>query len=210
MRCRRRFRLVRCVWRDEIGEAGQRFAFRHTLVRRALYEAIPAPERRRRHLEIARTLEARAATTHLPVSVSDLADHFYEAMPETDLEKTVRYCDEAAKFAYRSYALADVARHMKQALAALALMPVPPLEPRMDLLFRLALYTRGPEPDTFRYAVREVIRLARLGFEVRAELQLGEGDALSAQLSRAEADLLELAEGQIVHVRIEPVVSPAA
>ena len=55
----------------------------------------------------------------------------------------------------------------------------------------------------------EVIRLARLGFEVRAELQLGEGDALSAQLSRAEADLLELAEGQIVHVRVEPVVSPA-
>jgi sulfate transport system ATP-binding protein len=55
----------------------------------------------------------------------------------------------------------------------------------------------------------EVIRLARLGFEVRAELQLGEGDALSAQLSRAEADLLELAEGQIVHVRVEPVVSSA-
>jgi sulfate/thiosulfate transport system ATP-binding protein len=51
----------------------------------------------------------------------------------------------------------------------------------------------------------EVVRLARLGFEVRAELQLGEGDALTAQLSRAEADLLELAEGQIVHVRVEPV-----
>jgi sulfate transport system ATP-binding protein len=55
----------------------------------------------------------------------------------------------------------------------------------------------------------EVIRLARLGFEVRAELQLGEGDPLSAQLSRAEADLLELAEGQIVHVRVEPVASAA-
>ena len=55
----------------------------------------------------------------------------------------------------------------------------------------------------------EVVRLARLGFEVRAELQLGEGDALSAQLSRAEADLIELTEGQIVHVRVEPVVSAA-
>ena len=53
----------------------------------------------------------------------------------------------------------------------------------------------------------EVIRLARLGFEVRAELQLGEGDPLSAQLSRAEADLLELTEGQIVHVRVEPVTA---
>ena len=55
----------------------------------------------------------------------------------------------------------------------------------------------------------EVIRLARLGFEIRAELQLGEGELLSAQLSRAEADLLELAEGQIVHVRVEPVSLPA-
>jgi sulfate transport system ATP-binding protein len=56
----------------------------------------------------------------------------------------------------------------------------------------------------------EVIRLARLGFEIRAELQLGEGEPLSAQLSRAEADLIELAEGQIVHVRVEPVSLPAS
>ena len=53
----------------------------------------------------------------------------------------------------------------------------------------------------------EVIRLARLGFEVRAELQPAEGEPLSAQLSRAEAELLELAEGQIVHVRVEPVTA---
>ena len=33
---------------------------------------------------------------------------------------------------------------------------------------------------------------------------------LSAQLSRAEAELLELAEGQIVHVRVEPVAASAA
>ncbi len=51
----------------------------------------------------------------------------------------------------------------------------------------------------------EVVRLVRLGFEVRAELQPAEGEHLVAQLSRAEADLLELAEGQMVHVRVEPV-----
>ncbi len=55
----------------------------------------------------------------------------------------------------------------------------------------------------------EVTRLVRLGFEVRAELMPAEGPPLSAQLSRAEADLLELAEGQIVHVRVEPVAAPA-
>ena len=56
----------------------------------------------------------------------------------------------------------------------------------------------------------EVTRLARLGFEVRAELQPAEGDPLSAQLSRAEAELLELVEGQIVHVRVEPITVRAS
>jgi sulfate transport system ATP-binding protein len=49
-----------------------------------------------------------------------------------------------------------------------------------------------------------VTRVARLGFEVRLELLPAEGEALSAQLSRTEADQLELAEGQIVHVRVDP------
>ena len=56
----------------------------------------------------------------------------------------------------------------------------------------------------------EVSRLARLGFEVRVELTPAEGPPLSAQLSRAEAELLELAEGQIVHVRVEPVTAPTS
>ena len=76
--------------------------------------------------------------------------------------------------------------------------------PRKSVRLPVVTRTRNlitPSPST--------IRLARLGFEVRAELQLGEGDALTAQLSRAEADLLELAEGQIVHVRVEPVSLPA-
>ncbi|HEY6693955.1 MAG TPA: TOBE-like domain-containing protein [Solirubrobacteraceae bacterium] len=49
-----------------------------------------------------------------------------------------------------------------------------------------------------------VTRLWWLGFEVRVELLPAEGDALYAQLSRTEADALELSEGQIVHVRVDP------
>src|SRR5215217_5926941 len=56
----------------------------------------------------------------------------------------------------------------------------------------------------------EVVRLIRLGFEVRAELQPGDGEPLVAQLSRAEAELIELAEGQIVHVRVEPLAAAAS
>jgi sulfate transport system ATP-binding protein len=49
-----------------------------------------------------------------------------------------------------------------------------------------------------------VTRIWWLGFEVRVELLPAEGDILVAQLSRTEADALELAEGQIVHVRVDP------
>jgi sulfate/thiosulfate transport system ATP-binding protein len=46
-----------------------------------------------------------------------------------------------------------------------------------------------------------VERLVHLGFEVRAELVLHDGQRLQAQLSRDGADELELAQGQIVYVR---------
>ena len=46
-----------------------------------------------------------------------------------------------------------------------------------------------------------VERLVHLGFEVRADLLLGDGQRLQAQLSREDAEELELAQGQIVFVR---------
>jgi sulfate/thiosulfate transport system ATP-binding protein len=46
-----------------------------------------------------------------------------------------------------------------------------------------------------------VERLVHLGFEVRADLLLGDGQRVAAQLSREDADELELARGQIVFVR---------
>ena len=49
-----------------------------------------------------------------------------------------------------------------------------------------------------------VTRIVRLGFEVRVELLPPEGDLLTAQLSRTEVDQLELVEGQIVHIRVDP------
>jgi sulfate transport system ATP-binding protein len=46
-----------------------------------------------------------------------------------------------------------------------------------------------------------VDRIVHLGFEVRVELTLSDGDHFSVQLTRDEVDQLELAEGQIVFVR---------
>lgn len=46
-----------------------------------------------------------------------------------------------------------------------------------------------------------VERIARLGFEVRVALTLSDGTALSAQLTRAEVEELDLRDSDIIHVR---------
>jgi sulfate transport system ATP-binding protein len=49
-----------------------------------------------------------------------------------------------------------------------------------------------------------VQRIVHLGFEVRVELTLPEGEQVWAQVTRASAQELELAEGQILPVRLPP------
>jgi sulfate transport system ATP-binding protein len=56
------------------------------------------------------------------------------------------------------------------------------------------------EPGTSEALVQ---RVARVGFEVRVQLVLGDGDSVDVLLTRREADALEIAEGHIVHVRAE-------
>ena len=56
----------------------------------------------------------------------------------------------------------------------------------------------------------QVARVVHLGFEVRAELVLGDGQELAVQLTRAESDELELAVGDIVHVRSTAYSRPMA
>ncbi|MFT4048234.1 MAG: TOBE-like domain-containing protein [Solirubrobacterales bacterium] len=59
--------------------------------------------------------------------------------------------------------------------------------------------------DSAEAGTREALvqRVARVGFEVRVELVLDDGEPVSVLLTRREADQLELSEGQIVHVRAE-------
>jgi sulfate/thiosulfate transport system ATP-binding protein len=56
------------------------------------------------------------------------------------------------------------------------------------------------EPDGER-AEAMIERLIHLGFEVRAELLLADGQRVLAQLTRDEAELLSLERGEIVYVR---------
>ncbi len=47
----------------------------------------------------------------------------------------------------------------------------------------------------------QVLRFVRLGFETRVELVREDGEHLRVQLTRDEADQLELASGDIVYLR---------
>jgi sulfate transport system ATP-binding protein len=47
----------------------------------------------------------------------------------------------------------------------------------------------------------QIERIVRLGFETRVELVRDDGERLTAQVPRDEAELLELEVGQIVYVR---------
>jgi sulfate/thiosulfate transport system ATP-binding protein len=57
-------------------------------------------------------------------------------------------------------------------------------------------------------AEAQIDRIVHLGFEVRVELSLGEGDSTWVQTTRARAEELELVEGQIVWLR--PEVDPVS
>jgi sulfate transport system ATP-binding protein len=59
----------------------------------------------------------------------------------------------------------------------------------------------GLDPDGGDGAEAMIERLVHLGFEVRAELMLADGQRVLAQLSRDEAEQLDLERGQIVYVR---------
>src|SRR3954469_25879062 len=67
-------------------------------------------------------------------------------------------------------------------------------------------------PDPEAGAVEaQVTRIVHLGFEVRVELQLASDGEVAAQLTRYEAEQLELAPGDIVYVRRDGVTgSPVA
>jgi sulfate/thiosulfate transport system ATP-binding protein len=62
-----------------------------------------------------------------------------------------------------------------------------------------------PAPST-EQAVAD--RIVRLGFEVRVDLTLGNGELVAVQLPRNEAEQLELRDGDIVHVRATQLESP--
>jgi DNA-binding winged helix-turn-helix (wHTH) protein len=144
---------------DGVRDSKIGFSFRHALMRDVFYDALSPAERRGLHLAVATALE-RSAVQGLLVPPSDLAFHFYAAMPETDLRKTVRYCSDASVAAAAVYANSEGARYLQQALEALALIPNASRRLRYGLSVRRAVLLRALSSRGFERAAREALQLA--------------------------------------------------
>src|SRR5262245_12315143 len=145
----------------EDGELPGGCAFAHALLRQTLYEEIPAPRRVLLHRRVAEAL--RDASRHLPrPPVSELAHHFYEALPSGASQEAVRYCIAAAEAAHEQLAYDESARHYERALEAQAFASPPDDRRRAELLVALGeeLWTGG-DREGGRARLAEASDLAR-------------------------------------------------
>ena len=99
-------------------EVGWGFEFRHPLIHESLYANIGRVERARLHARVAAALEAISSAS--TADVVQLAYHYLSAGPFGDPAKAVHYSREAGARAVRQGAWQDAARHLEQALAAIA------------------------------------------------------------------------------------------
>jgi DNA-binding winged helix-turn-helix (wHTH) protein/tetratricopeptide (TPR) repeat protein len=136
------------------------FAFGHELLRAVLYDALEPRERRHWHVRVGEALEQRASLGDISPP-SELAYHFYAALPASDPRKTVQYCRAAAAASGAAFANVDVVRYMRQAIEALDLLERPSVRLRMMLLNVIVIYGRSFTPREAADALRELMRLAR-------------------------------------------------
>jgi DNA-binding winged helix-turn-helix (wHTH) protein len=148
------------------------FAFGHELLRAVLADALPPRERRRLHLRAGEALEQRQRAGDA-VAASDLAYHFYAALPDSDPRKTVDVCRAAAEAAAAAFANADVVRYTRHALEALELVPAPSARLRMGLSMTIAVYARGHAPREAARALHQALRLAREHGDGRSLVRAG-------------------------------------
>lgn len=111
------------------------FAFKHTLTQEVAYQTLLNQRRQRLHRTAAQALE-RIHAEHLEEVYDRLADHCSRG---GETEKTVHYLSLFARKAASSYAHAEAAKALREALAQAAHLPEPNRDRRtLELLLQLA------------------------------------------------------------------------
>src|SRR5262245_31937310 len=145
----------------EDGELPGRYAFAHALLRQTLYEEIPAPRRALLHGRVGEAL--RDASRALPrPPLSELAHHFYEALPSGTGAGALAFCIAAAEEAHERLAYDESARHYERALEAQGFARPPDEGRRAErLVGRGEERWTGGEREAGRARLGEAAELAR-------------------------------------------------
>jgi len=133
------------------------FAFSHALLRQTLYEELPVAQRVALHRRVAEALTRTNAT-----AASELAHHFFEALPSGTAEDAVHTSVSAAEAAHERLAYDESARHYRRALEALGFIRPVDDGRRAALLVALGeeLWTGGGR-EAGRARLAEAADLAR-------------------------------------------------
>jgi DNA-binding SARP family transcriptional activator len=165
---------------EELLEPEPSYGFTHELIRRAVYDRIPAVRRARLHLHAGKALERlHAAGTGRPLP--ELAHHFTLAAPVAGREKAIDYNLRAAEAAISAAAYGEAAARLQSALALGIDDPRERARIQVELGFLLN--------ETGRIAESESILAASV--EVAADLEEGAiatRGSLARALHRAFAD----------------------
>jgi tetratricopeptide (TPR) repeat protein len=133
-----------------------RYAFRHALVREALYDATPPGARARLHLAAGLELERVAQAPP-----AELAMHFSHAVSVGGAEAAVRWRVAAAAEATLRHAYEEAVVHHVRALEALDAMPPDDRRRASILLGKGQAMIRAGEVDEGRECLRDAADLAR-------------------------------------------------
>jgi predicted ATPase len=112
--------------------------FAHVLVREAIYQALPTPQRVALHARVARAL-GRLHAGDLDAHIAELAHHAFECAPAVPWLETADLSSRAGDRAMELLAFDDAARHFERALIALDHAESPDDLRRAELLQNLGV-----------------------------------------------------------------------
>jgi DNA-binding SARP family transcriptional activator len=159
-----------------VGDAGDRFAFTHALVRGAIYGELLRGRRVRYHHKIAVATE-KAHADAVDSYVNELAHHFSMGAALADAPKAVTYCTAAGERALRLLAFEEAVGHFARGLEVAEQYGEHDASVRCDLLIALA-EAQNRAGDAVR---------ANANFERAAALArtMGDAERLAAAALRA-------------------------
>ncbi len=142
-------------------EAGQTYAFQHTLIAQTLYEELNVRRRARLHGRVGRVLEGIHAQ-ELDGYVEELARHFAQTYGDDDAQKAIVYNIQAGDRAREVYAHEEALRYYHVALDVLKNEPRDPRRRRVwetigDINYLISDYDSALE--AYRHALEAVTKV---------------------------------------------------